>query len=214
MGQMMQIEDSDVRKEMDRALAAVSQKIVPASQQQLAKVPEVIQQAIQMLQSMQPDPAGTVDPTAKLALEQKEASDARKDETARGAAQLKLVADEQKGARQDARQDRSDERKGQLEAASNELARELKFMELDSEKKSKAVEQAFKDAQQANQYAARLRELQRKEAGLDERLEAELESREGMNTSDNQMALTIAGMEVESGEKVAVETGTGVDPNP
>ena len=39
-------------------------------------------------------------------------------------------------------------------------------------------------------------------------------TRERMNTADNQTAMLLAAAEIESGEKVAVSTGTGINPNP
>jgi hypothetical protein len=47
-----------------------------------------------------------------------------------------------------------------------------------------------------------------------QRTMAELASRERVNTQDNQTALTIAEAETLSEEKINVETGTGINPNP
>jgi len=43
---------------------------------------------------------------------------------------------------------------------------------------------------------------------------AELAARERMNTADNVTALTIAEAETLADTKAAVETGTGINPNP
>ena len=48
----------------------------------------------------------------------------------------------------------------------------------------------------------------------DQRTAAEIAARERMNTSDNQTAMQLAAAEIASGDKVAVSTGTGVNPNP
>lgn len=53
-----------------------------------------------------------------------------------------------------------------------------------------------------------------RQAAEDARQRAELAAREAMNASDNATALALAEMEIESGERVAVSTGTGINPNP
>ncbi len=47
-----------------------------------------------------------------------------------------------------------------------------------------------------------------------QRVQVEQASRERMNTADNITALTIAEAETLSDNKAAVETGTGINPNP
>ena len=47
-----------------------------------------------------------------------------------------------------------------------------------------------------------------------QRTMAELESRERINTADNDTAKLLAAAEMATGEKVAVSTGTGINPNP
>jgi Tfp pilus assembly protein PilX len=42
----------------------------------------------------------------------------------------------------------------------------------------------------------------------------EIAARERMNTSDNITALQLAEAEIRTGEKFAVSTGTGINPNP
>jgi len=53
---------------------------------------------------------------------------------------------------------------------------------------------------------------QMKQSGNDQRTMAELESRERMNAGDNQTAMQLAQAEIMSGEKIAVSTGTGINP--
>lgn len=53
---------------------------------------------------------------------------------------------------------------------------------------------------------------QMKEQGDDRRTQAEISSKEKMNLEDNLTALTIAQAEIDSGEKIKLETGTGIDP--
>ena len=66
---------------------------------------------------------------------------------------------------------------------------------------------------EADRKAEVERELLRQEAE-NQRTQAELAARVGMNNADNQTALTLANMEIVSGERFAVSTGTGVNPSP
>jgi hypothetical protein len=47
-----------------------------------------------------------------------------------------------------------------------------------------------------------------------QRTAAEVAVRERMNTADNDTAKLLAAAELATGEKVAVSTGTGINPNP
>ena len=55
---------------------------------------------------------------------------------------------------------------------------------------------------------------QMREQAADQRTVAELQARMQMNTEDNRTALELASAEIASGEKIAVSTGTGINPNP
>jgi hypothetical protein len=69
---------------------------------------------------------------------------------------------------------------------------------------------------QDNQLARmeKLQAEQAKEAAENQRKAAELAARERMNTADNDTAKLLAAAEMATGEKVAVSTGTGINPNP
>ena len=69
---------------------------------------------------------------------------------------------------------------------------------------------------QDNQLARmeKLQAEQAKEAAENQRKAAEIASRERMNTADNETAKLLAAAEMATGEKVAVSTGTGLNPNP
>jgi hypothetical protein len=47
-----------------------------------------------------------------------------------------------------------------------------------------------------------------------ERTEAEIRSRVHMNDSDNATAMRLAAAEIATGERIAVSTGTGINPQP
>lgn len=75
---------------------------------------------------------------------------------------------------------------------------------------TKQLEMQQKDKQQADELT---REQMRQQAE-NERTSAEIQARVGMNTADNDTAMMLAAAEISSGEKVAVSTGTGINPNP
>jgi hypothetical protein len=57
------------------------------------------------------------------------------------------------------------------------------------------------------------KEIMRQEAE-DRRLQADIQARIEMNESDNQTAKQLAALEVVTGERIAVSTGTGINPTP
>lgn len=72
-------------------------------------------------------------------------------------------------------------------------------------------------AQQQEGAADRAAELAREElrqSSEAERSALETAARLEMNTDDNETAMQLAAAEIESGERVAVSTGTGINPNP
>ena len=71
-----------------------------------------------------------------------------------------------------------------------------------------------KMAMQQQKDATQLQTGQLKEQAENERTAAELAARERMNTADNETAMLLAAAEMSTGEKVAVSTGTGINPNP
>ena len=188
---MLEHQDPETRAELDRMMAAISQKVIPRASQVLAGIPPIIMQSMQQLQQMQPKPEIPVDPNAQAAIEQKEGSDARADATKKEGMQLRLVELDKKLSHD----------------------KETDFAKLSAEERQTAVDAANDEVEKAKGYAARLTELQLKEAGDDKRTAAELETKMEINKEDNLTALAIAEAEIESGEKVAVETGTGINPS-
>lgn len=68
------------------------------------------------------------------------------------------------------------------------------------------------NAQQARAEAMQSEQL--KESAENQRTMAEIQSRERMNEADNNTAKLLAAAEMATGERVAVSTGTGINPNP
>jgi hypothetical protein len=75
-----------------------------------------------------------------------------------------------------------------------------------------AAEQARKIQTDERRLALDAQQAAMREQGETARNEADISARVGMNTMDNETALTIANMEVESGERIGVSTGTGINP--
>jgi len=73
-------------------------------------------------------------------------------------------------------------------------------------------QQKLADRQQDRQE--KLQQEQMRQMAEDQRTNADLQVRERMNTADNQTAMHLAAAEIASGDKVAVSTGTGINPNP
>ena len=191
--QMMQLRDPEVRKEMDMTLAYQSQDVIPALDNVLSGIMPVIQQLQEVMQQFQPeDPAPPADPNAMAAIEQEREADQARDSRERERTQLTLV-------------DKREQREHDTEKT---------FMELEAEERQKALDLARDDAQQANEYAARLEELVERERGEDERTEMKITSSEVINAEDNATALRIAGLKAVTEDK-KIKTGTGsTNPRP
>lgn len=191
--QMMRLRDPEVREELDKNLALQSQDVVPAVDKVLSGVLPVIQQLQEVMQSLQPEePQPPVDPNAMAAIEQEREADQARDTRERERVELTLV---------DKREAREHER-------------EMTFMELDAEERQKALDAANADALKAQEHAARLRELIKREQAEDERTVMETSSRESMNAEDNATALEIAGTKAAT-DRQKIKTGTGsTNPRP
>ena len=74
--------------------------------------------------------------------------------------------------------------------------------------------EAAKLQQAVQEMQARMQVEMQKQQAEDARKAAELQARIAMNTDDNRTAMELAAAEIASGERVAVSTGTGINPNP
>jgi len=86
---------------------------------------------------------------------------------------------------------------------------------LESQKLQAATQQDAQDAQaDMAELQARMAIEQQRQQAEDARAAADLQARMTMNTQDNATAMQLAAAEIQSGERVAVSTGTGINPNP
>jgi hypothetical protein len=158
---------TEEKQAFDRVMAAASQSVVKEVNASFEALPPIIEQAVQMLQSMAPPDAN--DPGTEIA----------KQEVAR-----KQAADQANMAVK------------QAELADRQEARQMAMAN---------------DAQRAQIEMAR---EQARQQGEDMRNRDDNETKIFVNAEDNQTAKQLAALEVQSGEKIAYSTGTGINPNP
>ncbi len=204
---IMQERDPETRVELDKTLEELNKDVMARAQKVFAKIPAVVAKAQQMLQQYKPqmplDPnveaqVGAVREGNQLKTQteqQKLAAKAQSDAAARQQQQQNKVVD---------LQDKREQRKADAEA---------NFQKLSADAQATQIEEAAENARQAQEHAARLRELAQRESAEDERTAATLASDELRNVQDNTTALKISAAEIESGEKSDLQTGTGVNPS-
>jgi chaperonin GroES len=83
-----------------------------------------------------------------------------------------------------------------------------------AESQQKAQLDSAKLQLDAQQMQARMAADQQRQEAETQRKMAELQVRQAMNTQDNLTAMELAQLEVETGERIAVSTGTGINPQP
>ena len=88
-------------------------------------------------------------------------------------------------------------------------------MQLDMQRMQMDQQQEAQDMQlRAAEMQKDVQVEQLRQQAEDQRTAAELQARIAMNTDDNRTAMELAAAEIASGERVAVSTGTGINPNP
>ena len=187
--------DHEARRALDRALAEAAAFVIEKGDEVFAQMPAIIQQAQQMVQQLSPPPP--MDP-AQAAVQ-----------SAQMQAQAKQAELQQRAATEQARLQLS------AQQAAQDAQVEQARLQVDAQRLQVSAQQAVQDAQlkaAAMQQDAMLQ--QQREQAEDARTVAELNARMQMNTEDNRTAMQLAAAEIASGEKVAVSTGTGINPNP
>ena len=112
-------------------------------------------------------------------------------------AQMSIQAQTQIAQQKDAADKAKLAQDGQLKQAALQQAAQL-------------AQQKLADGQQARQ--AELTTEQIRQQAEDQRTMDDIQARVHMNDSDNETAMRLAAAEIASGEKVAVSTGTGINP--
>lgn len=186
LGALMKFHDPETRKELDKTLAVASSEAAATAPKTFAALPAVIQRAQQTLESFGPPTPQDPASQAKVATAQIAANSKREQIQARQQeVQMSLAADAQRDAQR----------------SQTDLQRDA--MKQDQEDKRARMTQQQLTMREAS-----------KQENESARQSEELAARERMNTADNVTALTIAEAETLSDNKAAVETGTGINPNP
>ena len=182
---MKNLKDDEARRAFDRMLAEASQTVVSDAAEVFASLPPVIAQAMQMMQQLAPQPPQ--DP--RVAIEgQKLQAQAQRDQ-----AQMQLDGQRaQMDAQTAAQRIQLDGQKMQADAMQSQAEMQLQAQKLQIEQQLEQMKQDREDARKS----------------------AELNARMTMNQQDNQTAMQLAQAEIMSGERIAVSTGTGINPNP
>jgi hypothetical protein len=111
----------------------------------------------------------------------------------------------------------------QVEAqqAKDQADAQYKQQKLQSDTQAKAMEIQAKSQERLQAIQQRMAELQEefkkelmRQEAEDRRTQAQIQARLEMNESDNQTAKQLAALEVATGERIGVSTGTGINPNP
>ena len=186
--------DEDKRA-FDRMLAEASMVVSEKAGAIFADLPPIIEQAQQMIQQFQQPPPMDPSQVAMQTAQQRMQLDTQK-----------MQLEGQK-AQQQMQLDQANMQMKQAEAQQQ--------MQLEQQKLMLQQQLAEINAQMAQAKAQQdMAALAMKEDREDARTAAELQARAAMNQADNQTAMTLAEMEMLSGEKIAVSTGTGINPQP
>ncbi|MEN9885664.1 MAG: hypothetical protein RL758_242 [Pseudomonadota bacterium] len=105
-------------------------------------------------------------------------------------------------------QQRAQADQGRLQLQQQKLAQDAQ----NNQQKLAADQAKLADAQQAR--AEEFQAEQMRQQMENQRTAAEIDARVEMNTADNVTAMRLAAAEIASGEKIAVSTGTGINPQP
>ena len=182
---MKNLKDNEAKRAFDRMLAEASQTVVTDATEVFASLPPVIAQAMQMMQQFAPQ----VPPDPRVALEGQ-----------------KLQAQQQR----DQAQMQLDAQRMQMQAQKDQTAMQIEGQKMQADAMRTQAEMQL-EAQKL-QIEQQLEQL--KQDREDARTSAELNARMTMNQQDNQTAMQLAQAEIMSGERIAVSTGTGINPNP
>lgn len=192
----LEFRDAETRQEIDRVLAIAGSMAIEEATATFSKLPPIIEKTMQMMQqyaqnAMPQDPQGQT----KMAVAQIQTQARSQDK----AQEIRVRMEELKlRAITGGQANQTRVQTAQLQAA--------------TQTQNTQTQVAADAARQQTEVAARARQEAFSQSAETERAAVNNESRERMNLEDNQTALTIAQAEIESGERVAVSTGTDSSP--
>jgi hypothetical protein len=200
---MKNLKDDEARRAFDRMLAEASQSVVTDATEVFAALPPVIAQAMQTMQQFAPQ----VPPDPRVALEgQKLQAQQQRD-------QAQMQSDAQKMQAQmqlEGQKMQLEGQKMQMQAQKDQTAMQIEGQKMQADAMQSQAEMQL----QAQKLQIEQQLEQMKQDREDARKSAELNARMTMNQQDNQTAMQLAQAEIMSGERIAVSTGTGINPNP
>lgn len=194
---LLKFKDPETRKEVDRALALASTLVVEEAQQVLARMPQAIAKAMEVVQhfqqAQQQDPAAA----AMIAVEKIKGQNQQQLEDKKQAGKAQELSATLGAQAQNAQAERAERTKQKIA--------DLNLRVVEGKQKS----QDAREKQRADMQKEAITQ-----AAEDQRNAEDNQTKLTINVQDNQTALAIASAEIESAEKVAVSTGGGSGPNP
>lgn len=195
--QLMKFKDPETSAARDEAVALAASLVIEEAPQVFEKLPPVIQQAMKILSDMAQQ-SQAADPAAQgmIAVEQ-----------AKGQNQQKLEQQRQQGNMQ------REQLRGQGQSQKDQTAATLKAADIQARLKElslRVVEGRRDSLEQSQDRSAEMQREQLRQAADTQRTQDTNQTRLITNREDNTTALTIAGAEIESGEKVALSTGSSI----
>jgi hypothetical protein len=98
------------------------------------------------------------------------------------------------------------------QTAQAKLAQDAQLKQADMQQRG--MEKQMEIQSRIEELQADLKKEMMRQQAEDARVRMQIEARMSMNESDNQTAKQLAALEVASGERIGVSTGTGINPNP
>lgn len=194
---LLKFKDPETRKEVDRALALASTLVVEEAQQVLAKMPQAIAKAMEVVQhfqqAQQQDPAAA----AMIAVEKIKGQNQQQLEDKKQAGKAQELSATLAAQAQESQAERAERNKQKI-----------------AELNLRVVEGKQKSQDQREKARTDMQKEVTKQVAEDERNDKDNATKLMINVQDNKTALAIASAEIESAEKVAVSTGGGSGPNP
>lgn len=194
---LLKFKDPETRKEVDRALALASTLVVEEAQQVLAKMPQAIAKAMEVVQhfqqAQQQDPAAA----AMIAVEKIKGQNQQQLEDKKQAGKAQELSATLAAQAQESQAERAERNKQKI-----------------AELNLRVVEGKQKSQDQREKARTDMQKEVTKQVAEDERNDKDNVTKLMINVQDNKTALAIASAEIESAEKVAVSTGGGSGPNP
>jgi hypothetical protein len=199
LNEYMSISDDHVKAEIDRTIAAASQKVVQEAMIAFKDIPPVIQQCQAMMKQLTPPPQ---DPQAQVQMARIQAETQNK-------AQDRQQRDQ---AQQRDLQDRMQERNMTLVAGDKDRQADLQKsgMQNQSQEKQGQIQQANENQRHGQSIQSEVAQTLLHEQQQTARQEMTDDTKQQINEADNQTALTISNNEIAAGKHSPLSTGRGL----